>query len=86
MKGMVSNMGNMNLPNKLTVVRVIMIVPFIVFLLGGQAGWFRVEGGQPGETGSSKDPSPGPRAHTGRERGPGGVRLRIWGTVRVWFC
>ena len=40
MKGMVSNMGNMNLPNKLTVVRVIMIVPFIVFLLGGQAGWF----------------------------------------------
>ena len=37
---MVSNMGNMNLPNKLTVVRVIMIVPFIVFLLGGQAGWF----------------------------------------------
>lgn len=40
MKGMVSNMGNMNLPNKLTIVRVIMIVPFIVFLLGGQAGWF----------------------------------------------
>lgn len=37
---MVSNMGNMNLPNKLTIVRVIMIVPFIVFLLGGQAGWF----------------------------------------------
>ena len=29
----------MNLPNKLTVLRMILIVPFIVILLGGQAGW-----------------------------------------------
>ena len=29
----------MNLPNKLTVVRVILIIPFIVLLLGGHAGW-----------------------------------------------
>ena len=30
----------MNLPNKLTIFRVILIVPFIILLLGGQAGWF----------------------------------------------
>ncbi len=30
----------MNLPNKLTVFRVILIVPFVVALLGGYAGWF----------------------------------------------
>lgn len=30
----------MNLPNKLTVFRVILIVPFVVALLGGNAGWF----------------------------------------------
>lgn len=30
----------MNLPNKLTIFRIILIVPFIVLLLGGQAGWF----------------------------------------------
>ena len=32
----------MNLPNKLTVFRVILIVPFVVLLLGGfqQWGWF----------------------------------------------
>lgn len=30
----------MNLPNKLTIVRMIMIVPFILLLLGGHAGWF----------------------------------------------
>lgn len=29
----------MNLPNKLTVLRMKLIVPFIVILLGGQAGW-----------------------------------------------
>ena len=30
----------MNLPNKLTIIRTILIVPFILLLLGGQAGWF----------------------------------------------
>lgn len=30
----------MNLPNKLTIFRVILIVPFVVILLGGEAGWF----------------------------------------------
>ena len=30
----------MNLPNKLTVIRVILIVPFVLLLLGGHAGWF----------------------------------------------
>ncbi len=33
-------MSNMNLPNKLTVVRAILIIPFVVLLLGGNAGWF----------------------------------------------
>lgn len=33
-------MSKMNLPNKLTIFRVILIVPFVVLLLGGQAGWF----------------------------------------------
>ena len=31
-------MSKMNLPNKLTIFRVILIVPFIILLLGGQAG------------------------------------------------
>ena len=35
-------MRNMNLPNKLTIFRVILIVPFVVLLLGGNAGWFGV--------------------------------------------
>lgn len=35
-------MSKMNLPNKLTVFRVILIVPFVVILLGGEAGWFGV--------------------------------------------
>ncbi|MCH5339157.1 MAG: CDP-diacylglycerol--glycerol-3-phosphate 3-phosphatidyltransferase [Acetatifactor sp.] len=30
----------MNLPNKLTIFRVILIVPFVMLLLGGEAGWF----------------------------------------------
>lgn len=30
----------MNLPNKLTVFRMILIVPFLVMLLGGNVGWF----------------------------------------------
>lgn len=30
----------MNLPNKLTIFRVILIVPFVIVLLGGDAGWF----------------------------------------------
>ncbi|MCI5955095.1 MAG: CDP-diacylglycerol--glycerol-3-phosphate 3-phosphatidyltransferase [Lachnospiraceae bacterium] len=30
----------MNLPNKLTIFRMILIVPFVVILLGGEAGWF----------------------------------------------
>ena len=29
----------MNLPNKLTVFRVILIVPFVILMLGGYAGW-----------------------------------------------
>lgn len=29
----------MNLPNKLTIFRMILIVPFLIFLLGGHAGW-----------------------------------------------
>ncbi len=33
-------MSKMNLPNKLTLFRVVLIVPFVVLLLGGQAGWF----------------------------------------------
>lgn len=33
-------MSKMNLPNKLTVFRVILIVPFVIILLGGEAGWF----------------------------------------------
>jgi len=33
-------MAKMNLPNKLTILRMIMIVPFIIILLGGEKGWF----------------------------------------------
>ena len=33
-------MNKMNLPNKLTIFRVILIVPFLILLLGGNAGWF----------------------------------------------
>ncbi len=32
-------MSKMNLPNKLTIFRVILIVPFILLLLGGHYGW-----------------------------------------------
>ena len=35
-------MSKMNLPNKLTIFRVILILPFVVVLLGGEAGWFGV--------------------------------------------
>lgn len=33
-------MTKMNLPNKLTIFRVILILPFVVLMLGGHAGWF----------------------------------------------
>ena len=33
-------MDKMNLPNKLTMFRMSLIVPFVVILLGGEAGWF----------------------------------------------
>jgi CDP-diacylglycerol--glycerol-3-phosphate 3-phosphatidyltransferase len=33
-------MKKMNLPNKLTMFRVFLILPFVVILLGGEAGWF----------------------------------------------
>ncbi len=33
-------MRKMNLPNKLTIFRVILILPFLVLLLGGNWGWF----------------------------------------------
>lgn len=33
-------MKKMNLPNKLTIFRVILIVPFVLLLLGGNEGWF----------------------------------------------
>lgn len=33
-------MSKMNLPNKLTIFRMILIIPFVVILLGGEAGWF----------------------------------------------
>ena len=33
----------MNLPNKLTIIRVILIVPFVLLLLGGHAGWAFME-------------------------------------------
>ncbi len=33
-------MKKMNLPNKLTIFRVILIVPFVILLLGGNEGWF----------------------------------------------
>ena len=29
----------MNLPNKLTIIRVVMILPFVVLLLGSHEGW-----------------------------------------------
>lgn len=33
-------MSKMNLPNKLTIFRVVLIVPFVIVLLGGEIGWF----------------------------------------------
>lgn len=33
-------MSKMNLPNKLTMFRVLLIVPFVIILLGGGSGWF----------------------------------------------
>ena len=33
-------MSKMNLPNQLTIFRAILIVPFVILLLGGRAGWF----------------------------------------------
>ena len=33
-------MKNMNLPNKLTIFRMILIVPFVLLLLRGNGGWF----------------------------------------------
>ncbi len=33
-------MSKMNLPNKLTIFRCVLIVPFVLLLLGGHAGWF----------------------------------------------
>lgn len=35
-------MKQMNLPNKLTLFRVILVVPFILLLLGGQEGWLGI--------------------------------------------
>ncbi len=33
-------MSKMNLPNKLTIFRMFLIVPFVLLMLGGHAGWF----------------------------------------------
>ncbi len=33
-------MKKMNLPNKLTIFRMILIIPFVLLLLGGNGGWF----------------------------------------------
>lgn len=33
-------MSKMNLPNKLTIFRMILIIPFVLLLLGGEQGWF----------------------------------------------
>ena len=33
-------MSKMNLPNKLTIFRCVLILPFLILLLGGNAGWF----------------------------------------------
>ena len=35
-------MKQMNLPNKLTLFRVVLVVPFILLLLGGQEGWLGI--------------------------------------------